>query len=329
MILTITPNPTIDRVLFVRDFAMQDVMRAESEAVAPSGKAIDVSVVLHTFGIDTLALGLNAGLSGDMLASLMDERGVPYDFVQADGYTRVAALITDRATSRQSTIIANTMTATPAHLDELLDRAAAKIPHCWGMVCAGSIPPGMPIDAYSRLLTMAKEHNLTTILDSSGDSLRNGVTAQPDILKVNRSELAALAPDAAAYWQENGDSASIRDSASIQDKASMLADALANEMDAWVEQALIVTLGKLGAVAVTPEGRWYVPALSVPYVSPAGAGDGMTSGIMLALYQNGSWRDALALGTAMAAAVVMNPGTCECYPHQVEELLPTVEIVEI
>ena len=323
MILTITPNPTIDRVLFVRDFAMQDVVRAESEAVSPSGKGIDVSAVLHAFDVETLALGLNAGLSGEMLAALLAELDVPYDFVQANGYTRVAALITDREQGRQSTIIAHTLTATPAHLDELLALAAARIPHCWGMVCAGSLPPGMPADAYNRLLAMAKQHDLTTLLDSSGESLRLGVAARPDIVKVNRSELAALAPDAAASWQENEDSASIRD------QASKLADVLVDHMGEWTDQTLIVTLGKLGAVAVTPEGRFYVPALSAPLVSPAGAGDGMSSGLMLALYRNGSWRDALALGTAMAAAVVMNPGTCECYPHQVEKLLPMVEIVDV
>ena len=181
----------------------------------------------------------------------------------------------------------------------------------------------MPTDAYARLLSLAKKDNLTTLLDSSGESLRHGVTTRADILKLNLSELAALSPVVAQGWQENSDSATIREN------ASMLADGLVGDMNTWVEQALIITLGKLGAIAITPEGRWYIPALSVPYVSPAGAGDGMTSGIMLALYQNGTWRDALALGTAMAASVVINPGTCECHPQQVEDLLPLVEIIDI
>ncbi len=323
MILTVTPNPTIDRVLFVRNFAMQDVVRAERETVAPSGKAIDVSAVLHAFGVDTLALGLNAGLSGDMLESLLDDLGVPYDFVPAEGYTRVAALITDMDAGRQSTVIAHTLFAGASHLEELLERAAAHMQACWGMVCAGSLPPGMPADAYARLLAMARQHGVTTLLDSSGDSLRNGVTARPDILKMNRSELAALAPDAASAWPDHVDHKSVRG------HVAELARALASSKERWAEQAMIVTLGKQGAVALTPDGNWYVPALSVPVVSPAGAGDGMTSGVILARYRGQSWRDALALGTAMAASVVMNPGTCECYPHQVEELLPQVEIVDV
>ncbi len=117
MILTVTPNPTIDRVLFVRDFAMQDMVRAEGETIAPSGKGIDVLGAAARAGVETLALGLSAGLSGDMLAALMDEIGAPYEFIPANGYTRVAALITDKAQGRQSTIVAHTLTAEPAHLD--------------------------------------------------------------------------------------------------------------------------------------------------------------------------------------------------------------------
>lgn len=323
MILTVTPNPTIDRVLFVPDFAMGDLVRAEDEAVSPSGKAIDVAAVLHTFGVATLALGLNAGLSGDTLAALLDELGVPYEFVPASGHTRVAALITDRDAQRQSTVIASTLTADGSHLDQLLALATARMPESWGMVCAGSLPPGMPTDAYARLTALAKEHSVTTLLDSSGESLRHGVAARPDIVKLNLNELAALSPHSADAWHSNGDAGD------VQSMESRLADVLTGVLPGWAEQAVIVTLGKLGAVAVTPDGRWYVPALTVPYVSPAGAGDGMTSGIMLALYRDGSWREALALGTAVAASVVMNPSTCGCDVQQVQELLPLVEIVDV
>jgi len=323
MILTVTPNPTIDRVLFVRDFAMQDLVRAEGETVAPSGKGIDVSALLHTFGVETLALSLSAGLSGDMLAALLDEMGVPYEFVPANGYTRVAALITDRTTGRQSTIVAHTLTAEPAHLERLLALAEARLPACWGMVCAGSLPPGMPVDAYPRLLAMARERRVVTLLDSSGESLRRSVIAGPDILKINLAELAALSPEAAALWQRE---AAVPEAVEC---GTRLADALAPRIGEWAAQALIITLGKQGALAITPEGRWYVPALSAPVVSPAGAGDAVSAGLMMARYQGKSWQDALALGTAMAAAVVSNPGTCEAYPHQVEAFLPQVQIVPV
>jgi 1-phosphofructokinase family hexose kinase len=323
MILTVTPNPTIDRVLFVRDFAMQDVVRADGEAVSPSGKAIDVAAILHLFGVDTLALGLNAGLSGVMLAALLDELGVAHDFVPANGYTRVAALITDRQACRQSTIIAHTLTADESHLEELLTRTEARWPGCWGLVCAGSLPPGMPPNAYARLLSRAKSKGVTTLLDSSGESLLQGAQARPDILKMNRSELSALFPQVADQWQTD------KEDDDVLARARELVAALIDVLGEGAAQAIVVTLGKRGVVAATPQGRWYAPALTVPYVSPAGAGDGMTSGIMLALYQGKPWREALAMGTAVAASVVANPSTCACEPVQVHALLPKVEVIEL
>ncbi len=323
MILTVTPNPTIDRVLFVRDFAMQDLVRAESETVAPSGKGIDVSAILHAFDVDTLALGLSAGHTGEQLALLLDDLGVPYAFVQAEGYTRVAALITDKVQGRQSTVIAHTLRATPAHLESLLELAAENLPRCWGMVCAGSLPPGMPLDAYPRLLDLARMHGVVTLLDSSGESLRRSVAARPDILKINLSELAALAPDVAAVWDTTADRST------ILAHAVRLADAMAVYQGEWAAQALIVTLGKQGAVAVTETGGWFAPALEAPVVSPAGAGDAMSAGLMLARYWKDSWPHALMLGTAMAAVVVGNAGTCECRPHQVNTILSQVKVFQI
>ena len=52
----------------------------------------------------------------------------------------------------------------------------------------------------------------------------------------------------------------------------------------------------------------------------------MTSGILLARYRDEPWQNAIAMGTAVAASVVMNPGTCESHPSQVKELLSTVEM---
>jgi 1-phosphofructokinase family hexose kinase len=325
--LTVTPNPTIDRILFVHDFAMQDVVRAEREVVAPSGKGLDVSIILHDFGVETLAIGLAAGLSGEMLAALVAERGTPACFLPATGHTRVAALLTDVAARRQSTILAHTLTADAAHLTQLLDLVARHAPGAWGLVCAGSLPPGLPGEAYARLLEAAHDHGLVTVLDSSGPGLRYGVTARPHILKVNAAELAGLAPDVVEKWRDVDTAASPKGApAGAPADLVWLAAWLAAHRDRWARAAVVVTLGGRGLLAATPEGCFYAPALSVPFVSPAGAGDAVSAGLMLARRRGQSWRDALALGAAMAAACVTNPGTCDVRPDQVDELLPRAAI---
>lgn len=315
MILTVTANPTIDRVLFVRDFAMQDVVRAEREVVSPSGKGIDVSLILHELGAATLAISLNAGLSGAMLAALLDERGVPCQFVPAQGQTRIAALITDIAQGRQSTILAPTLTATPQHLEQLAAQVVANAQRSWGLVCAGSLPPGLPTDSWAVLLQVGREHGLVTLLDSSGIGLMQGISGLPHILKINGRELGELAAsmgESVPSWE-------------APNHLGALAGWLRRHLGRWAQQVLIITLGAQGALAVTADETVYAPSPSVPLVSAAGAGDAVAAGVMLGLRRGQSWADALRLGVAAAAAVVTNEGTAVCTAQQVYEQLPRVQ----
>jgi 1-phosphofructokinase family hexose kinase len=319
MILTLTANPTIDRVLFVRDFAMQDVVRAERETVSPSGKGIDVSLILHELEAKTLAISLNAGLSGAMLAALVAERGVPCHFIPAQGETRIAALITDLSQGRQSTILAPTLTAGPQQLHLMVEAVATNAAASWGLVCAGSLPPGLPIDSWAKLLQVGSEHGLVTLLDSSGNGLREGVVGLPDILKINGRELAELAVsqgETIPAW-------------SAPENLGDLAAWLHDHLGRWAQHALIITLGAQGALAVTNDEAIHVPAPNVPLVSAAGAGDAVAAGVMLARRQGQTWSEALRLGVAAAAAVVMNEGTAVCTAQQIDDLLPLVKACPI
>jgi 1-phosphofructokinase family hexose kinase len=324
MILTVTLNPTIDRVIFVRNFRLGTVVRGEREVITPSGKGVGASLVIHELGGDTVAAGLNGGFSGSLLTSLLDEMGVVHDFVSAHGQTRIAVVLVDLAVNQQSTITAPTLAATPEHLLgllALLDRhASAHGPHprpegrAWGVVCAGSLPPGLPLDSHAHLVRHARQRGLVTLLDTSGGPLRQGVTGLPHVLKVNRDELESLAPKV------------VRGSGDADDIVE-LAERLAGRLGEWASDALIVTLGERGALAVTPEGCYHAQPPKVPVVNTAGAGDALSGGVMLARSQGADWPAALALGTAAAASVVMNEGTAICRRAQVEELLPRIRVV--
>lgn len=315
MILTFTANPTIDRLLFVRDFAMQDVVRAERETVSPSGKGIDVSLILHELGCETLAIFLNAGLSGAMLEALLKERSLPYHIIPAQGETRIASLITDLSKGQQSTILAPTLTAGPQQMQAMIETLGEQADTSWGMVCAGSLPPGLPKDCWARLLQTGNAHGLVTLLDSSGVGLQHGIHGLPTILKINGRELLDLATsqgEKVPAW-------------SAPNQLGDLAAWLHDHLGQWAQSALIITFGAQGALTVTIDEAIYAPAPTVPLVSAAGAGDAVAAGVMLARYNGQSWRDAMRLGVAAAAAVVMNEGTAVCTAQQIYELLPQVQ----
>ena len=314
MILTLTPNPTIDRAVFVRGFRLNAVVRAERERVTPSGKGVDASLVLRELGEATVVLGLNAGWNGRLLAGMLDERGIAHDLTAAEGETRTATVLVDLAAQAQSTISASTLRAGSAHVEALSEAIGRHAPRAWGLICGGSLPPGLPADAYAVLLRRARELGLYTLLDTSGRALREGATAPPHVLKANLHEFAALDPgvDAAQPSTREGERELTVRLCAYRERCGM--------------EVLVLTLGAAGAIAATAEGTYLVVPPAVEVVNTAGAGDALGAGLMLARHRGMAWSSALALGTAAAASVVMNDGTAICHRDQVRALLPQVQV---
>jgi 1-phosphofructokinase family hexose kinase len=324
VILTLTPNPTIDRAVFCRDFCLGEIVRAERELVTPSGKGVDASLVLRELGGETRVLGLAAGLNGRLHAELLDRWGIAHDMVPALGETRMAIVLVDLAVNRQSTISAPTLAAGEEHLARLLASVQRHARGAWGLICGGSLPPGLPLDSYARLLRGARECGLVTLLDSSRDALCQGVPGLPEILKVNWYELRALIDSDLETRPSRGDVDIKAPSPRSLDRLADWACFLARCLGRWASQAIVLTLGQEGALAVTRGASYLARPPGVPVVNTAGAGDALAAGLMLARSRGESWSDALALGTAAAASVVMNEGTAICRREQVEELLAGV-----
>lgn len=317
MILTVTPNPTIDRAVYVRGFRLGAVVRAEREVVTPSGKGIDASLVLHELGAPTVAIGLRAGDAGEILARLLARWGIAHDLVVAEGETRIATVLVDLDLGAQSTISAPSLRASEAHLMRLLEAIERHATGAWGAICAGSLAPGLPEDCHARIVDHCKRLGLYVLLDTSGSALLAGVGAHPQVLKLNVDEFAALAPGAAGL--ELGTDV----------QRSALAQRLLRCTEGWGVEALVLTVGAEGAVLVAGgEVYWATPPL-VPVRNTAGAGDALGAGLMWGMRAGRAWPDALGLGTAAAASVVMHEGTAVCERAQVAELLAQVVVRRI
>ena len=83
MILTITANSALDKVIFIEEFKPNTVMRTRRVVESVGGKGFDTSVVLQALGVDNLAIGLSAGETGQRLARLLECYGIRHDPVWA------------------------------------------------------------------------------------------------------------------------------------------------------------------------------------------------------------------------------------------------------
>jgi len=88
MIVTLTPNPSIDRTLTVPEISFNDAIRVQRVRLDWGGKGFNVSRALKEFGIDSIVIAWVGGGSGKMLADGIQSLGIQTDFVWVEGDTR-------------------------------------------------------------------------------------------------------------------------------------------------------------------------------------------------------------------------------------------------
>ena len=73
-IVTLTPNPSVDRTLVLDTFTRGAVNRCTATFAEPSGKGINVALALHSHGVPALAVLPSGGPAGEQLVQLLSRR---------------------------------------------------------------------------------------------------------------------------------------------------------------------------------------------------------------------------------------------------------------
>jgi len=307
VIVTLTPNTGLDRVIFLPRFEWGQTLRATDSTLAMGGKGTDVSMVLAALGHPSLALGFTAGETGQRMVRLLEEQGVRCDFVWAEGETRTNYVLIDTDRGQQSTITVAGLLVRPVHVDALRARLREHLPRASCLVLGGSLPQGVELELYRDLIADAKATGVPTLFDASGPGLKAGAQALPTLLKLNRTELEQLAGHPLSTSEE------VR--------------CASREWVARGVERVVATAGRQGAWAFSASEEYFIPPLPIEPLNTAGAGDGLMAGLAVGLAEGWSWVEALRLGTAAAAAVCLTPGTAQCHRGDVKRLLPQVQAI--
>ena len=89
MIITLTPNPSVDRTLHVPQLRFNEVLRAHDVRVDWGGKGFNVSRALRILNEETLALAWVGGGTGRMMQHGLNQLGIKTDFVWVEEETRI------------------------------------------------------------------------------------------------------------------------------------------------------------------------------------------------------------------------------------------------
>lgn len=313
MILTLTPNPSIDRTITLAGrLARGQVQRVVSVTSQAGGKGVNISRASVSAGEPTLAV-LPAAKDDpfvmELLASGIDCRPVP-----PAGDVRVNVTITepDGTTTKLNSPGA---TVEAVHLEAMASALLARAAGASWTVLAGSLPAGAPPEFYAELVCRLRATNAKVAVDTSEAPLRALVDAlpgsAPDLMKPNGDELASFT---------GGDAEELE---SDPAKAAVAARTL---IDRGVGTVL-VTLGGNGAVLVTADGAWHAAPPPTTVVSTVGAGDSSLFGYLLGDIRGLPAPERLALAVAYGSAAAGLPGTTIPEPAHLRTELVNVTVL--
>ncbi|MCR5486115.1 MAG: 1-phosphofructokinase [Lachnospiraceae bacterium] len=290
MIYTVTFNPALDYVVHPEGPIVEgEVNRSLKEEFYYGGKGINVSMVLNSLGVDSIALGFIAGFTGFAIERGIRRKGIQTDFIMLEGgISRINVKIRqDKETAIN--------TAGPRICNDDVKALIRKIDAMEDgdyLVLAGSVPSNMHSDIYERIMRRIEGKGIKVILDAEGELLTKALPLHPFLIKPNRAELGRLFD------------AEIEDDDDVKKYAK--------ELQKMGAQNVLVSLGADGAILVPAEGK--VKRIGVPegrVINTVGSGDSMIAGFLAGYLKNSDMGKALNLATAAASATAISEGLGE------------------
>ena len=314
MIVTLTPNPSLDRTIeLAGPLAHGEVQRAVAAHSEPGGKGVNICRALAASGVSSLAI-LPGDVDDPVLLALTSH-GIPHLGLPIGAALRSNVAITEpdgTTTKLNEPGPVLSLAQQNALVDLVLKHSVGA---SW-LVLAGSVPPGVPDDFYARIIRELRERLGSAApkvaVDSSGGPLAKAATAQPDLLKPNAEELAELS--------------GLHDGDTLEAHPDLVVDA-ARVLIAGGVGAVLATLGANGAVLVTAEGSWLATTPPMTAVSTVGAGDSALAGYLLQSNLGAGAPDRLRQAAAHGAAAASLPGSTVPALHQTNPSAVTVTLL--
>lgn len=295
MILTVTPNPSIDLLFTADRLVWDDANRVESPRRRPGGQGINLARAARALGGESRALAMLGGSAGTELRELLEADGQDLDVVPIEGETRVFVGVREGASRRSLLLNSRGPTVTAADAQRLvrdIDASVAQHRPRW-LACSGSLPPGMPDDVYARVASIARAHRARFVVDCDGPALLHAARTGCDVLSPNAPEAERLLG---------------LDGGTITDERAAAGAALEMRARFGVRVAF-VTLGVAGAIGADAGGAWHAAAPEPDRgESAVGAGDAFLAAALLALDRGGDAESAVRAGVAAGSAVLRSTG---------------------
>lgn len=306
-IITVTANTAIDYVLTVNNLSLGDNLVAENTGQFASGKGINVAKAIATLDHPVWATGFVGSKSQAVFKKLESEL-ITTDYTLVEGETRTNLTLSDQHKQQETHIRTRGFAVTASACQSLIDKLAACINKNDIVILSGSLPEGASANFYQTLIELCHAKSALAFLDSSGESLKSGLKAQPDLIKPNQQEFEDLIGH------------------SFEDEKTMLA--AAQDIVAGGVKWVVISKAAQGALLVSDN---HVLAASVVYndkeiVSHIGCGDALLAGFAFATLHGYQTEQKLKFAVACGTANLFSAEPGQFSPSMLAQLIEKVQV---
>ena len=238
---------------------------------------------------------------------MLKEYGIIPEPIWVNGTNRIAHVIAEKETNIHSHVIVGEVEISDSQKQEFINKFSIRVREAEWVIFAGSIPPTVNDDFYVKLIEIARQAGIPSLIDSQKQYIVEAIKAKPDIVKMNWEEFE---------W--------------TFDRKADTIDSLIKQGQELKKQrdiaSLVITLSKEGILAFTPEGNYLAKAPFQKPVSAAGAGDAVSSTLVWRLSQGDDWRSALVWASSVSAAAVLTERTGDVHLEDVERIRKDVVV---
>ena len=288
MITTITLNVAVDKAYVIGKLTDHTVMRVNRCTNTAGGKGLNVAKVVHLCGEEVQATGFVGGFNGAYVEDMLKKQNIPSRFVHVQGETRSCINVLDED-GESTEFLEPGEPIRPEEVQEFLDQFDDIIADSSVVTISGSVPKGVDVTMYAKLIEKIKAQGKKVVLDTSGALLKESIKACPTMVKPNTDEIEDLL------------GIKVNNHKDLVEGAKKL-----HEMGIPV---VVVSLGGDGAFVVSDEGVFRGQPPKIEVVNTVGCGDSMTAAFAVAFARGLSVQEALRYAIAVSAANAMTMET--------------------
>jgi len=291
MIVTVTLNPSVDKVYWVQSLKVCQITqeefltRATRSSTSAGGKGANISRFLSAFGMDNVAMGFVGGNTGHVVVRYLQHKGVTTNFVWIHEETRVNVTIIEEGRHHSPNLI-NELgpQVSGTEVARFMRRYQRIAKRASWIVLGGSVPPGVDPAIYADLTEIARSNGAKVVVSAGGEALTHAIGARPYLVKPDTREHQLMEGKPLATTEE--------------------IIAAGREVIEYGVEMVVISHHVTGDIVITPDAVWEIEA-KVPtsaFENLVGADDAFLGGILLKLSAGAAVEDSLRFGMAAGIA---------------------------